>query len=320
MSTAARSSASSVSKRPGRPSVWFRMMLWNSSPASGPLAGDAAQLLRHFDHRFLRLVGLHRRHDVERPRPARGRHRRLGAVAPVLVEAQVAVQARRRHAAEVAHHRLDRQILRQPAALGDVGGDDHRLRRVRLVDQVDLAAGAARDRADRLLRRRRRGPSRRRPCSSAGSSCAIVTSPVTISVLPFGVNHVAVPAQQIVAGDRLDRRLVAGPGERVGVGVRRAVEQPRQRRAAPRPRIGLLLADLRHLPRASRARPDPPGTTGFSTTSAMSCSDGPRLAGSACSRTNDRSSELRVESGRRARRARRRRGRRRASTCRRRAG
>ncbi len=48
-------------------------------------------------------------------------------------------------------------------------------------------------------------------------------------------------------------------------------------------------------PALLRARTGPPGTTGCSTTSAMISATGTRFAGSALRRTNDRSSELRVE-------------------------
>ena len=98
---------------PGRPSVAFRMTLWNSSPVTGRSPATPRSSFTTSSIGFLGLVGLHRGDDEEGTRPARVRHRRLGAVAPVLVEAEVAVQPRRRHAAEVAQHGL---ASRDPAA------------------------------------------------------------------------------------------------------------------------------------------------------------------------------------------------------------
>src|SRR5688572_8342388 len=49
-------------------------------------AGNARQLLLHFDDGLLRLVGLHRRNDEEGALPACGREHTLRAIAPVLVE------------------------------------------------------------------------------------------------------------------------------------------------------------------------------------------------------------------------------------------
>ncbi|KIT68174.1 hypothetical protein PY38_00095, partial [Staphylococcus aureus] len=64
----------------------------------GPRAGDVAQFLHDLDHRLLRLVGLYRRQHVERAWPARGGKCALHAVAPVLVQAQVPIEARGRDA------------------------------------------------------------------------------------------------------------------------------------------------------------------------------------------------------------------------------
>ena len=116
--------------------------------------------------------------------------------------------------------------------------------------------------------------------------------------------------------------LVARPGERLAVGVAVAVEQraAAMRSAAP---VGCafscpICASRRCL---LERRPCPAGTPGCSTTSAKTSSDGPRFVGSACRRTNERSSELPVDdAARRGRRARRRSRTCRAWSCRRRSG
>src|SRR5688500_14791936 len=65
------------------------------------LAGQPANLPGDLDHRLLRPVGLHRRDDDEGALPARVAEVPLRPVAPVLVEAEVAVEARGGHPAEV---------------------------------------------------------------------------------------------------------------------------------------------------------------------------------------------------------------------------
>src|SRR6185369_2280118 len=119
----------------------------------GARAEDLAQLLLHLDHRLLGLVGLHRRADHEEARPLGVGDRRARAVAPVLVLAQVHVDARRERPAQHAVHRVDGEVGRVAGRRQRQRGEDDRLRRLRLVDQVDhVLAGAGQGRADLPLR------------------------------------------------------------------------------------------------------------------------------------------------------------------------
>jgi hypothetical protein len=126
------------------------MMLANSSPRIGRPPAMSPELLDDFGHALLRLVGLHRRQHEERPLPARVLNHALRAVAPVLVEPQVAIEARRGEAAEVAHHGVDGEVLGLTARLGHVTGQDHGLRRARTIDQIHAATGIRAHGATRL--------------------------------------------------------------------------------------------------------------------------------------------------------------------------
>ena len=209
-----------------------------------------------------------------------------------------------------------------PPRLGDVRGDDHRLRRVGLVDQVDacrrsmpatvpidLAGGVpVRPAAERRLERRRQRGHRHVAGDDQRAGCRDGT-------------RSRCQRDQVVARQRLPRSLVARSGERVAVRVAVAVEQPRQHPQRRADRLRLLLPDLRQRRASARARPGPAGTPGCARRRPSDRSDGTRLAGQrvAGARTTGPAS-CPWRAARRARRVRRRCGRCRASSCRRRAG
>ena len=228
--------------------------------------------------RLLRLVGLHRRDDDERPLPARVLQHALRAVAPVLVEPQVAIEARRRHAAEVAHHGVDGEVLGLPAGLRDVRRDDHRLRRAGLVDQIDAAAGAPRHRRARAWRAPARASRRRTPARAPARSAAIVMSPVTISVALSGLEPVAVPRRQVVARERA-RPCARSPSRSAGCRRRapRRTAAPARRACAAGTGCAFswpICASRRCFARSTISC----GNAGCSTTSAKMSSDGAQVA------------------------------------------
>ena len=92
-----------------------------------PVAADAAQLLLQLRHRLLRLVRLHGRVGEERPLAAGVDEHRPAAVGPVLVLAQVHVDARDELPAQDAVQRLEGGLLGLALGGASCAGEDHRL-------------------------------------------------------------------------------------------------------------------------------------------------------------------------------------------------
>ena len=135
-------------------------------------------------------------------------HNALRAVAPVLVEPEVAVQARGGDAAEVAHHGLDGQVLGLPAGLGHVRRDDDGLRRAGPIDQIDASGPRWRHGLDALGRRLTRGPRAERALElghQRGQGDIAGDDERGVA----GMEPVAMPLHEIVAGQRRDGRLEA---------------------------------------------------------------------------------------------------------------
>ena len=222
--------------------------------------GDAADFLHHFDHRFAGAVGLHRRHHHETARATRAGHAAGRAVRPVLFQTQIAIEPRGGHAAEVAHHRFQGQIARRSTGRAEVRGDDHRLRRIGFVDQIDLAASGRIRRAQGFRGRRRAAP-------AAEAALQLGHQRRERDVARDHQGRVrrrepaAVPVEQFGALQRRHRRLRAQTAAGNAVGVLRAVQQLRQQplhraagiRALLFDRGELLFAlDIDHLRRKRR--------------------------------------------------------------------
>ena len=100
-------------------------------------AHDVVELLAQLDQRSLRLIGLHRRLDRERPRPPTAADDRARAVRPALVLTQVHVHAAGKVAAEQRVERRDTRVFRGVTWRLWRTDEDDRLRRIRPVDQID---------------------------------------------------------------------------------------------------------------------------------------------------------------------------------------
>ena len=113
--------------------------------------------------------------------------------------AQVHVQPRRERPAEDRVHHLERKVVGRRARHADPADADLRLRRARLVDEVDLPRRRLLD--GRQLHARAAGPAAfqlPKLFSSSGITLSGVTSPTTMSVALSGRNARRVEGAQIV--------------------------------------------------------------------------------------------------------------------------
>ena len=101
-------------------------------------ADELRDLATDFRDRLERTIGLDRRRQQPRPLPERLRQARARAVRPVLLLAQVHVDARRERAAEHGIRGVELDAVRRKARGHQLADEDRRLLRARPVEQVDV--------------------------------------------------------------------------------------------------------------------------------------------------------------------------------------
>ena len=204
---------------------------------------DRVQLVEELGQRLRRLVGLHAGGGEERSRTKAHVEPRARAVRVAVHLAQVVVQPGCERPAEDCVHHDDREVVGRRARDADRSDPDLRLRRARLVHQIDLALGrrflgrqlfrggaAGRlPRSKRLLEQR---DERGRAEIADGQQRRAVRA-----------ERRCVEAAEIVAGERLDR--LGGAHLRRAVAMALAVEDAREGDRGDRRRIVAPLQQAR---------------------------------------------------------------------------
>ena len=150
---------------------------------------DAVQLVEELLQRLGGLVGLHAGRGEERPGARRACRTRSSRRRCSRAPRAGSVQPRGERAAENRVQHLERRVVRRRARHADPADANLRLRRARLVDEVDLARLSA---AARCRHRRRRAPRAlglprsERLLEQRHHRCRGVTSPTTSSVALSG--------------------------------------------------------------------------------------------------------------------------------------
>ncbi len=231
-----------VSHCPGRLRVRLfcaRLQLVGGHRAVAP---DPAHLLQQLLHGLLRLVRLHRGVAEEGPGPAGVPEEGPRPVGPVLVLAQVHVDARDELPAEDGVHHLLRDLLRVGPRRRGVPAQDRGLERPGAVVDVDDVLGPGLDRGHVLLRDAAARPAREgrlelRPDLGEGRVADHDERRVA------GLEPGGVPAHDVVAGELLDRGAVARAGQGQRVGVAGPVDEARQHPQRHPERLRPLLLD-----------------------------------------------------------------------------
>ncbi|GBF30697.1 hypothetical protein MnTg04_00640 [bacterium MnTg04] len=158
--------------------------------------------------------------------PARTDNESPGAIGPGFGLTQVHVDPRREIAADDIIHGIDNQIIIGARRRCEVTGQDQRLRRTRFVDQVNFRFGRQFDFGNILDRFfvGRCIPVTEVPVQQGQhfAHAGIADDKNGRVVRP---QPVSVKCKQIIPGNRFDRLLGAGPGERNSVGVILAIQQ-----------------------------------------------------------------------------------------------
>ena len=128
-------------KRAGQLQGLAGLRLLQLGLGDGLLAQHAFDFFHQLHERLLGFVGLHRRGDDEGPLGARAGKAGAGAVAPVLVLAQVHVDARGEGAAENVVHRLDGDFARLFHRRRQFASEDDGLGRAGPVDEINAGRG-----------------------------------------------------------------------------------------------------------------------------------------------------------------------------------